>query len=253
MQGLNSACLANTCRKLAGANCPVVRCCSHIECCTPRIADATPAQIEDVTSFHTMTDLWPSRESFGSRLALRPCSPLLSDAGTLQRARSLGGFVRPKFSKTSPDFGFPSAASASVMLREKTPTAGVLSENTRAEYRAAELERVLKEDFAFQNKAHSLKTGFPEMDSYKDSLESGLREEQFRQDHRRTSCSCFSPIACLVIIYRLKQFGPFPTKCLQKIHVHMCTNELPRIRSDSEVPANDARYRTPFLCDSLEK
>lgn len=149
-----------------------------------------------------MTDLWPSRESFGSRLALRPCSPLLSDAGTLQRARSLGGFVRPKFSKTSPDFGFPSAASASVMLREKTPTAGVLSENTRAEYRAAELERVLKEDFAFQNKAHSLKTGFPEMDSYKDSLESGLREEQFRQDHRRTSCSCFSPIACLVMIYR---------------------------------------------------
>ena len=155
------------------------------------------------TSFHTMTD-WPSRESFGSRLALRPCSPLLSDAGTLQRARSHGGFVRPKFSKTS-DFGFPSAASASVMLREKTPTAGVLSENTRAEYRAAELERVLKEDFAFQNKAHNLKTGFPEMDSYKDSLESGLREEQFRQDHRRTSCSCFSPIACLVIIYRNDQ------------------------------------------------
>ena len=76
-------------------------------------------------------------------------------------------------------------------VREKTPTAGVLSENTRAEYRAAELERVLKEDFAFQNKAHNLKTGFPEMDSYKDSLESGLREEQFRQDHRRTSCSCF--------------------------------------------------------------
>ena len=162
-----------------------------LHCCTPCIADATPSQIEDVTSFHTMTDLWPSRESFGSRLALRPCSPLLSDAGTLQRARSHGGFVRPKFSKTSPDFGFPSAASASVMLREKTPTAGVLSENTRAEYRAAELERVLKEDFAFQNKAHNLKTGFPEMDSYKDSLESGLREEQFRQDHRRTSCSCF--------------------------------------------------------------
>ena len=140
-----------------------------------------------------MTDLWPSRESFGSRLALRPCSPLLSDAGTLQRARSHGGFVRPKLSKTSPDFGFPSAASASVMLREKTPTAGVLSENTRAEYRAAELERVLKEDFSFQNRARNLKTGSPEMDSYKDSLESGLREQQFHQDHRRTSCSCFTP------------------------------------------------------------
>ena len=51
--------------------------------------------------------------------------------------------------------------------------------------------------------------------------------------------------------YCLKQFGPFPTKCLQKIHVHMCTNELPRIRSDSEVPANDARNRTPFCVTPL--
>ena len=94
------------------------------------------------------------------------------------------------------------------MLREKTPTAGVLSQNTRAEYRAAELERVLKEDFAFQNKAHSLKTGSPEMDSCKESLESGLREEQFRQDHRITSCLFFSYLQkCISYILRCNRSG----------------------------------------------
>eukprot|EP00490_Sorites_sp_Unknown_P009650 CAMPEP_0114638308 /NCGR_PEP_ID=MMETSP0191-20121206/551_1 /TAXON_ID=126664 /ORGANISM="Sorites sp." /LENGTH=250 /DNA_ID=CAMNT_0001850067 /DNA_START=13 /DNA_END=765 /DNA_ORIENTATION=- len=128
-----------------------------------------------------MRELWPSRpgrESFGS-VALRPCSPLLSDAGTLQaqRARSLGSLVQPanqpKFAKTTPNFG-------SVMLRARTPTAGVLWENTRAETQAAELDRVLKADLTLQDKAQGLKFG-PETD-INDAIESGLREEQFHKD-----------------------------------------------------------------------
>lgn len=123
-----------------------------------------------------MTELWP-RVNFGSRLALRPCSPLLSDAGTLQRARSHGSFQ--PLAKTSPDFGFPKPTS---MLRARTPTAGVLWENTRAESRAAELERVLQADLAFQNQAQHVK-GVLEI-ANGDSLDSSLREEQFHKDFK---------------------------------------------------------------------
>lgn len=122
-----------------------------------------------------MTELWP-RVNFGSRLALRPCSPLLSDAGTLQRARSHGSFQ--PLAKTSPDFGFKPTS----MLRARTPTAGVLWENTRAESRAAELERVLQADLAFQNQAQHVK-GVLEI-ANGDLLDSSLREEQFDKDFK---------------------------------------------------------------------
>lgn len=126
-------------------------------------------------------DFRSSRDSFGSRVALRPCSPLLSDAGTLQRAHSHVGFgVSSKFAKTLPEFGskvcFPSAS-----LRERAPAA-VLWQNSRAESRAAELDRVLT-DLALQA-APGVKTG-AELDAT-DVLETGTREEQFHKDPART-------------------------------------------------------------------
>ena len=150
---------------------------SHVRTVRAYIILADYLWLIDVKRFHTMTELWP-RVSFGSRLALRPCSPLLSDAGTLQRARSHGSF-QPRFAKTSPDFGFPKPTS---MLRARTPTAGVLWENTRAESRAAELERVLQADLAFQNQAQHVK-GVPEI-AKGDLLDSSLREEQFHKDFK---------------------------------------------------------------------
>eukprot|EP00438_Fugacium_kawagutii_P019725 Skav213554 [mRNA] locus=scaffold263:69592:73184:+ [translate_table: standard] len=129
-------------------------------------------------------DFRSSRDSFGSRVALRPCSPLLSDAGTLRRAHSHVGFGDSKFAKTLPEFGFGDSKFGNSKvcfpssLRERAP--GALWQNSRAETRAAELERVLKADLALQA-APAFKAG-SELDICADVLESGMREEQFHKD-----------------------------------------------------------------------
>lgn len=120
----------------------------------------------------TMTEPWPSRVSF-ARLALRPCSPLLSDAGSLQRVRSQGVLGSR-------------ASRAFFAEKLRTPAAGVQSENHRAQSRAAELERFFGSTWSNQTEVDMLKSNsspsFPEFADF----ESGGLKEQFDQ------ATCFS-------------------------------------------------------------